>query len=185
MGGQKGIIEDKCFDFAIRIVKLNSYLKKIKREYVISKQLLKAGTSIGANISEAVNGESKADFIHKLEIAQKEKEMKTFAKKFGLVLMIVCLMTGMAMGATIKLVTFETAGGYTTSITEFTDADTDYFIRTDGSNITGESFSNVLGRYYFAAQDIDGEGASLPVTLILNDVDISGYTSTSIRPLSM
>lgn len=72
MGGQKGIIEDKCFDFAIRIVKLNSYLKKIKREYVISKQLLKAGTSIGANISEAVNGESKADFIHKLGIAQKE-----------------------------------------------------------------------------------------------------------------
>ncbi|MEA3392107.1 MAG: four helix bundle protein [Candidatus Marinimicrobia bacterium] len=43
----------------MRIVKLNSYLKKTKREYVISKQLLKAGTSIGANISEAVNGESK------------------------------------------------------------------------------------------------------------------------------
>jgi hypothetical protein len=97
MGGQKGIIEDKCFDFAIRIVKLNSYLKKIKREYVISKQLLKAGTSIGANISEAVNGESKADFIYKLGIAQKEKEMKTIAKKFGLVLMVTCLMTGMAM----------------------------------------------------------------------------------------
>ena len=81
MGGQKGIIEDKCFDFAIRIVKLNAYLQDYKREYVISKQVIKSGTSIGANVSEAVNAESKADFIHKLGISQKECAESIFLVK--------------------------------------------------------------------------------------------------------
>lgn len=72
MGDKKGIIENKSFDFALRIIKLNDYLIEIKRQYVIAKQLLKAGTSIGANIAEAVNAESKVDFIHKLGISKKE-----------------------------------------------------------------------------------------------------------------
>ena len=58
--------------FAVRIVNLYSYLTKTKGEYVMSKQLLRSGTSIGANIAEAKYAESNADFVHKLEIAQKE-----------------------------------------------------------------------------------------------------------------
>jgi len=76
---------------------------------------------------------------------------------------------------------FETAGGYTTSTTEFVSNTTDYFSRTDGSNIAG-SFSNIQGSYYFAAQDIDA-GATLPVTLTIDDVDISGATDLSFSIL--
>lgn len=65
-------IKTKSFAFAVRIVKLYKILSDERREFVISKQLLRSGTSIGANVREAVNAESKADFIHKLAIAQKE-----------------------------------------------------------------------------------------------------------------
>ncbi len=68
----KSILKDKSFSFAIRIVKLYKYLVETKKEYVLSKQLLRSGTAVGALIREAQNGESKADFIHKLAIAQKE-----------------------------------------------------------------------------------------------------------------
>ncbi len=69
---KQNIIIDKSFEFAVRIVKLYKLIIKDKKEYVLSKQILRSGTSIGANIWEAVNGESKADFIHKMSIAQKE-----------------------------------------------------------------------------------------------------------------
>ena len=62
----------KALGFSVRIVNLFKYLKHQKDEYTISKQLLRCGTSIGANISEAISAESTADFIHKLGIAQKE-----------------------------------------------------------------------------------------------------------------
>ena len=75
---QKSIIEIKSFDFAIRIVKLYQYLCEEKKEYVLSKQLLKSGTSIGANVSEALAAESSADFIHKLSISQKEADETMF-----------------------------------------------------------------------------------------------------------
>jgi four helix bundle protein len=65
-------VQNKSFQFAIRIVKLYKYLTEAKREYVLSKQLLRSGTSIGANVREAHNAESPLDFIHKLGIAQKE-----------------------------------------------------------------------------------------------------------------
>lgn len=58
--------------FAVRIVKLYQYLVENKKEFVLSKQLLRSGTSIGANIREAQNAQSKADFIYKLSISQKE-----------------------------------------------------------------------------------------------------------------
>ena len=62
---------------------------------------------------------------------------------------------------------FESAGGYSTSITEFTDAYYDYFLRTDGSDIgTAVEFLNVQGSYYFTAQDIDAEGETLPVEVV-------------------
>ena len=65
------IIASKSFDFAVRIVKLCQHLRS-KNETVLSKQLLRSGTSIGANVSEAMRGQSDADFISKLNIALKE-----------------------------------------------------------------------------------------------------------------
>lgn len=66
------IIVTKSKAFAIRIVKLCKYLNDNKKEYVLSKQLLKSGTSIGANVKEAIRGQSKADFYAKMNIALKE-----------------------------------------------------------------------------------------------------------------
>ncbi len=65
-------LKNKSFQFALRIVKLFKVLREDRKEFVLSKQLLRSGTSIGANIREAQNAESNADFIHKLAIAQKE-----------------------------------------------------------------------------------------------------------------
>ena len=69
---KKNVLKDKSFQFAIRIVNLYKYLAGEKKEYVLSKQLLRSGTAIGALQREAEQAESKADFIHKLAIAQKE-----------------------------------------------------------------------------------------------------------------
>ena len=66
------IIEEKSFAFAIRIVDLYKHLNETKKEVVLSKQLLRSGTSIGANINEANYGQSKADFVSKMHIALKE-----------------------------------------------------------------------------------------------------------------
>ena len=63
---------DKSIIFAARIIKLHRYLIKTKKETIISKQIVRSGTSIGANINEANYGQSKADFIAKLHIALKE-----------------------------------------------------------------------------------------------------------------
>ncbi len=65
-------LKNKSFQFALRIVKLFKILRSERNEFVLSKQLLRSGTSVGANIREAQNAESNADFIHKLAIAQKE-----------------------------------------------------------------------------------------------------------------
>lgn len=72
IAGDKSILKEKSFAFAIRTVRLYKYLKYSKNEFVLSKQLLRSGTSIGALIREAKNAESKMDFVHKLAIAQKE-----------------------------------------------------------------------------------------------------------------
>ena len=66
------IIETKSFDFAVRIVNLYKFLCEQKKEYTLSKQLLRSGTSIGANVTEAQQAQSKLDFIAKLSIALKE-----------------------------------------------------------------------------------------------------------------
>ena len=68
----ENVVESKSFDFAVRIVKLCRYLSESKKEYVLTKQLLRSGTSIGANISEAQQAQSKADFISKMNISLKE-----------------------------------------------------------------------------------------------------------------
>lgn len=72
MTNKKSILKDKSFAFALLVIKTYKHLTTNKKEFIIAKQLLRSGTSIGANIREAQNAESKADFIHKLAISQKE-----------------------------------------------------------------------------------------------------------------
>ncbi len=66
------IIRDKSYRFAVRIVKLCKYLQATKREFVLSRQLLRCGTSVGANVAESEHAQSRADFSSKLNIALKE-----------------------------------------------------------------------------------------------------------------
>ncbi len=66
------VVKQKSFAFAVRIVKLYQYLCEQKKEFVLSKQLLRSGTSVGAMIREAEHAETKKDFKHKMAIAQKE-----------------------------------------------------------------------------------------------------------------
>lgn len=66
------LIVVKSFDFAVRIVNLCKYLQSDKKEYILSKQLIRSGTSIGANVNEAQAAQSRNDFISKLSIASKE-----------------------------------------------------------------------------------------------------------------
>ena len=68
---KENLIKENSFAFALKIIKLCQQLQN-QHEYVISKQLLRSGTSIGANIEEATAAESRADFIHKMKIAMKE-----------------------------------------------------------------------------------------------------------------
>ena len=67
-----GAIQEKSFAFAVRIVRLYKYVRTSKQEYIMTKQLLRSGTSIGANVAEAQQAQSRADFINKLNIALKE-----------------------------------------------------------------------------------------------------------------
>ena len=69
---KENILIDKSIAFAARIIKLHQYLIKTKKETIISKQIVRSGTSIGANINEANYGQSKADFVSKMHIALKE-----------------------------------------------------------------------------------------------------------------
>ena len=69
---RENLLTEKSIAFAARIIKLHKYLIKTQKETVISKQIVRSGTSIGANINEANYGQSKADFISKLHIALKE-----------------------------------------------------------------------------------------------------------------
>ena len=69
---QGNVIQEKSFGFAVRIVKLYKFLCDEKKEYVLSKQVLRSGTSIGANIEESIGGQSDRDFVSKVAIAYKE-----------------------------------------------------------------------------------------------------------------
>ena len=69
---RENVVKTKSFAFAVRIVKLYQFLINEHKEYVLSKQVLRCGTAVGAMIREAEHSESRADFVHKLAIAQKE-----------------------------------------------------------------------------------------------------------------
>ena len=75
---EDNILATKSKDFAVRIVKLFKYLREDKHEFIMSKQLMRCGTSIGANVWEALRAESPADFVHKLRIALKETSESLF-----------------------------------------------------------------------------------------------------------
>lgn len=66
------IVATRSYSFALRVVKLYKHLSQEQREFVLAKQVLRSGTSIGANVEEALGGQSKADFRHKLSIVLKE-----------------------------------------------------------------------------------------------------------------
>ena len=70
----ENIILEKCLDFSVRIYKLTRYLQEEKKEIIIGQQILKSGTSIGANVAESIRAESPSDFVHKLGISSKEGE---------------------------------------------------------------------------------------------------------------
>lgn len=72
------IVQTKSYAFAVRIVRLYQHLSGEKREFVLSKQVLRSGTSIGANVEEAIGGQSRADFMAKLSIAYKEARETTY-----------------------------------------------------------------------------------------------------------
>lgn len=72
MENKENPLKDKSYKFALRIVKLYKHLIEEKKEFVLSKQVLRSGTSIGANIAEGNQAQSKSDFIHKLSISHKE-----------------------------------------------------------------------------------------------------------------
>ncbi len=69
---KRDLLREKSFAFALRIIKLSQYLQTDHKEYILSKQIIRSGTSIGALIREAQYAQSKADFLHKLTIALKE-----------------------------------------------------------------------------------------------------------------
>lgn len=69
---KENAIQEKSYNFALDIIRLVRIVQDQKREFILTKQLIRSGTSIGANVREADSSESKADFIHKLAIAQKE-----------------------------------------------------------------------------------------------------------------
>ena len=69
---KRNIVQEKSFAFSVRIVKLYKYLTVKKKEYILSNQICKSGTSIGANVAEAQRAQSTADFVAKLKIAMKE-----------------------------------------------------------------------------------------------------------------
>ncbi len=75
---KESIVKDKSVRFAIRVVRLYRYLKEERNEYILSKQLVRSGTSIGANISEAQRAQSQADFAAKMYIALKEAEESAY-----------------------------------------------------------------------------------------------------------
>lgn len=72
MSQKENIVREKSYNFALRIIKLYKFLVETHQEYTLSKQLLRSGTSIGANIEEALGGHSRKDFVAKLQIAYKE-----------------------------------------------------------------------------------------------------------------
>jgi four helix bundle protein len=74
----ENVVQIKSYAFAVRIVKLCQQLRSTKKELVLSKQILRCGTSVGANVEEAIGGQSRADFLSKISIAYKEARESSY-----------------------------------------------------------------------------------------------------------
>jgi len=85
---KNNIIQEKSYRFALRIIKLYKYLVEVKKEYVLSKQILKNGTSIGANTEEVIGGQSRNDFIAKYLLPIKKRGRHIFGLKFYAIVII-------------------------------------------------------------------------------------------------
>lgn len=72
MNNKENVLKEKSYKFALRVVNLYKHLAENKKKYVLSKQVMRSGTSIGANVTEGNQAQSKSDFIHKMSIANKE-----------------------------------------------------------------------------------------------------------------
>ncbi|HBF89223.1 MAG TPA: four helix bundle protein [Bacteroidales bacterium] len=72
MAEGNNIVKEKAFEFAVKIIELGKFLMNEKKEFIISKQIIRSGTSVGANIEESIGGVSKADFSYRLSISYKE-----------------------------------------------------------------------------------------------------------------
>jgi hypothetical protein len=98
-------------------------------------------------------------------------------KTFLFILGFLCLVS-LGFSDDIWTLNFESSGGYSTSVVEFTDSGGDYFIRSDGSNIgSWIEYNNLLGSYFYGAQDTDGDGGPDYLTLSIDDISISTYTT--------
>lgn len=75
---KENVIQSKSYQFSIRIVNVYKYLSSEKKDFVISKQILRSGTSIGANVEEAIGGQSRKDFLSKMSIAYKESRETSY-----------------------------------------------------------------------------------------------------------
>ena len=106
-------------------------------------------------------------------------------KRVLLIGMAILFLAGTANADLILFEDFEDSNvSYTTSVPEFTDGSGNFFIRTDGSDYGSfVSYSNIQGTSYFAAMDIDGEGATLPVTMTFAGINISGYADLSFSSM--
>ncbi|BBO68373.1 hypothetical protein DSCA_23030 [Desulfosarcina alkanivorans] len=106
-------------------------------------------------------------------------------KRVFLAILVVVFLSGAANADIILFEDFEdTDVAYTTSVPEFTDNYYDFFLRTDGSDHNSSiTYDNVQGDYYFAGMDLDGEGATLPLTMTFAGIDISGYSDLTFSSL--
>ncbi len=82
MAKEENIIQEKSFEFAVRVINLYRHLTEERKEYVLSKQLLRSGTSIGANVAEAIGGQTRKDFGTKMNIAYKEARETRYWLRF-------------------------------------------------------------------------------------------------------
>lgn len=75
---KENIIQNKSYDFAVRVIRMYQHLSREKKEFILSRQVLRSGTSIGANTEEAIGGSSKKNFLNKMKIAYKEARETSF-----------------------------------------------------------------------------------------------------------
>ena len=163
----------------------------MKKYYLI--EAFKASTLIRNKLLKSLLRDSFLQFLRENDfqhLYRSNSKSMIFMKKITLILLVLLpLCTTYMVGQTTTLLSesFETDGNgsrYTTSVPEFTDGDSDFFTRTDGANISNTyAITGIEGNFYFAAQDLDGEGATLPLTFIIEGIDIANFENLNFSIL--